>query len=402
MKTATIFLLLGVALFGGQFWYFRSKANSHYERAARDVQNDANRAYEQFKPVFKISNFLTLGHAYRQGEKLFDRMRDLPIQALETSAPNDPGWYNEFRIKLEILQDASKHGFRLTGHQVAMVEALQRAEPKMRSTVGLEAWESMIRAMEASVERGTVPAEAVPGLATWLAEVQKVDRRPFGLREAVWKAERRLREGVEALGLLASVSAEDPLIGVLPNPIGDSQLLAAENAFGWGRAACDLFVGRFKETDYPPELKPLYVKLDFNQAAMKVGHLEQKGVAELSQMTSEYLVGLIVSPNSAEVPTSAEIFGAFMQGMSGQLYHAQQIFESAGGAKAEERPMLRAVMFWTQAQLDLAASGRPNPQLAQSNAMRFRSMREAIASNPSDTVALADLEANQGTCILLK
>ncbi|MCH8332922.1 hypothetical protein IIC65_03230 [Candidatus Sumerlaeota bacterium] len=398
MRIITILVVLAVGVFTFQALYYRSKTNSLRSAAIGQLPGNPAGGFETMKPVFGYSNVKTLGAVDKAELAFFDAVRDSTVSALRSDSPN-ADTYRALEASLTVLTEAARDlDLSLDDHKARIIAAAREAEPDMRNTLGLTAWDAFVGAMENTRDRAAIPRGTLAEFESWVGTLKQVNRRPFGLREAIRLARDGFRAGIEALGKTPSLDGRGPLIAPLDARLTDSQLTAADRAFAGARFASDNFLRMFRERSLPPQLLPLYVRADYNLAAIRVAHLIQSGPGIASRI-SGYIAELLVAPNASALPSDAELYRTFINGLIPQLETVNQAFTRPGVASPEEMPGLRALAAWTQSQFGNAAR---RGQTARGASAQFQALRRAAASTPAGSDLLAKISSSQSVWIVLR
>ncbi len=397
MRIISFLILLAVAIFCVEAFIFRGQCDSTFQGAVGYLPDRPDEALKAIKPIFTYSDITTFGKAGETEEKFFAAMRDKITGELESPKVNDQQWPNKLEANLRVLTEAqSGLNYSTEKRRAEIVEAVQKAEPRLREQVGLAAWDNLVAKMDRARDQAWIPVGSMNGAEEWIQGLHAVDRKAIGLREAMSNAKGAFVRGISALGLKPSEKPDDPWIGALAKPVSDKQLIVAQEAFAGGEGACNWFQNSFHELT--PELQAMWAKLRFNRAAINVAHLADLGTAGSSK-ASDYLIKLYITPNRETIPTDGEIYGAFLGSVSADLDGMVRYFDGQASSDTAESFVWRALGHWTQRQLGLATG---NGGLAQNGLAAYRAVRNQAGGDSNVAKAIGEIESSGGMYILLK
>ncbi|GEM_PF-5256076 len=393
-----LLLLMGV-LFGAQALYYRSKANRLGREAIAKLPHDPRGAYDTIRPALALSGAITLGRAPRVKEQFFAALRDR-LTADLAAPPLAPEWFAMAEGNLRVLDEASKsRKTPMAGrYQADVARALKAAEPQLRRNLGLAAWDAYVGLIDVSARGDLLPSEAIPDLEAWLRQLKEVDRREIARREAAGICREAMVACAQALRRVPSAEPQDPFISALKIKLEDRDLIDADRAIERGKAAVALYRAAFPNDALPPELAAYGIKLDLNQVAMRITHLLQLGERALNP-GSGYITQLLVGPGSGAVPSNAELYGAFVNGLAG---HVAQIVETARAADAlpaGEGPALQLLAVWTQnGYARLVRDG----ELAQATTRAYQGLMPAAQRTPDGAEVIRHIRSSLILCIVVR
>lgn len=329
MRFAGFLCIVLIALFVVQFKIYGGKSEEAYNAAAAAMTAKGPiAAYDAFKPAFKYGNLETLGKADRMRNKFLDMIVRETVDPMRKGNP-DLVWVGRLEDALDVLKRAAdEQKLDVKSRQKEILKAVAEARPQLQESMDLPAWDRMSVLIAKLPERGFAPDDFRPALDAMVAEYGKVDRRGIGLRDAIARATAHLKSGVELLGVQTPAGGPaDPLLSALPEKIKSKNMIDADKAFNDGLAVCLQFGATFHEPDLTPELRLARAKLTYNLAAMRLHHLMTQGPKMLSD-PSDYVVSLFVRPNTTEVPSEGEIYGAYINQLNEGIGASARMFES--------------------------------------------------------------------------
>lgn len=334
---------IGIVIFQGT--YFRGKTEKAYTEAIGHLPDDPDAAYAAIKPTFKYSNVVTLGKITQTRDRFFATARDRVVVRMEDE-DTGKGWFVIVGANLSLLQRVEIDlEIDLSAHRDAIVEAARRAGDGYRERLALDDWDAYVAFVKRLAEDGGPATGAEGGIEAWLADLERTDRRAILERDTVLTATRGLAAGVAALGLTASASPRDPLVGPLDPPLSSSDLQNAMQNFRRAGNACRRYARLFGEP-IPESIRVLKAKAAMNSSAIMAAHLIELNDAG-GWAVSSFMARLVVKPGADSIPSDGEVRGAYINGTAGGISNSLAELQALGRPTGEYG-LLLAVQFRNQ------------------------------------------------------
>ncbi len=337
---------IGIVLFQGT--YFRGKTDKAYTKAVGHLPHDPDAAYAAIEPTFKYSNVVTLGKIGQTRDRFFATARDRVVVRMEDEDAGK-GWFVIVAANLDLLRRAeSDLDIDLSSHRNAIIEAARQAGDGYRERMALDDWDAYVAFVHRLAEDGEAAAgieDSIGGMNAWLADLERTDRRAILERDTLVTATRGLAAGVTALGLTASASPRDPLVGPLDPPLTSSDLQNAMQNFRRAGNACRRYVRLFGEP-IPEAIRLLKAKAAMNSSAIMAAHLIEQNDAG-GWAVSPFMARLVVNPGADTIPSDAQVRGAYINGTAGGISNSLVELQALGRPTGEFG-LLLAVQFRNQ------------------------------------------------------
>ena len=344
MRFVVICLLILAIMFLGHSIYSRSRVNKLLDQAVGQLPASPTQSYNTMKQVFEFNNLVSMGKSGAAEQTYLRTVRQTLTQALANPAVGAAN-FDQAQEALRVLKDFQQRtGLDTRQAQTAITQAAKDATARIKEQGTLSAWNGMLSFFKTMNEAGLIPPLVFEDFNAWLAEVEKVPRRPLGLRDAIVNASAALSSALGQIGMTAS-RQDGAFVLAPPTPLTDQQLIAAEKALNQGLEALNQFKSLFKESRTPPELAGLQAKILYNRAALKLAHLQERG-SSINASGSNYIADLLIQPGTATVPTVAEMVSAFIQGAQGDFQQAGQFFPQAASLPEPLRQAYAALAAW--------------------------------------------------------
>lgn len=374
MRLFTMLALAAIGIIIFQSVYYRGKTEKAYTEAVGHLPDDPVKAYATIEPTFKYSNVVTLGKISQTRSRFFDTARDEVVAGMEDEEAG-AGWFAVVAGNLALMRQVEDDlEIDLSSHRDAIVEAARRAGDGYRERLALDDWDAYVAFVKRLAEDGGAVTGAEGGMTAWIAELERTDRRAIGERDTLAVATAGLAAGIAALGITASTSPRDPLVGPLDGPLTSSKLQNAMQNFRRAGNACRRYTRLFGEP-IPLAIRLLKAKAAMNSSAIMAAHLIEQNDSG-GWAVSPFMARLVVKPGADTIPSDGEVRGAYINGTAGGITNALADLQALGRTDGDYG-LLLAVQFRNQMFFAREINSQEAGRRAEAN---YQSLRNNPAS----------------------